>query len=83
MRCQDGNETFAEHMYESPYSDSPQTFLGHNSSHLKVDLEKMNTRCTNARLSPWCGKGDTRQVTQCSDTYHRYPKLDKMTFFGL
>lgn len=27
-------------MYESPYSDSPQTLLGHNSSHLKVDLKK-------------------------------------------
>ena len=40
MKCQDGTETFTEHMCESPYSDSSQTFLGHNSSHLKADLKK-------------------------------------------
>jgi len=40
MRCQGGNEISTEHGCESPYSDSPQTFLRHNSSHLKVDLIK-------------------------------------------
>lgn len=63
---------------DSPHSGFPQTFLGCNSSHLRVDFKKKDTRSTNAHLSPWCCEGETWQVTLCSDI----PQLSRVWWYN-
>lgn len=81
MRYQDKNETFTQNTYKSLYKWLPPNVSKAQLIWAESRPQEKDTCSTNALLSHWYCKGQSRHVTSCSYTYHRCPKLDETTSY--